>query len=136
MQAATMKKRLERPMTDALTSVRRLTCSWNTPAAMVKITPEAVLSAPQGLNAVNDRELSLRGLKAPAVEALAVARDGFDCVDLSDNEIAKLGGFPPMARLSTLLVANNSIARIATNLPGAARRVEGWTARTQSARLP
>lgn len=103
---------------------------------MVKITPEAVLSAPQGLNAVNDRELSLRGLKAPAVEALAVARDGFDCVDLSDNEIAKLGGFPPMARLSTLLVANNSIARIATNLPGAARRVEGWTARTQSARLP
>uniref|UniRef100_A0A7R9TWZ0 U2A'/phosphoprotein 32 family A C-terminal domain-containing protein n=1 Tax=Prasinoderma coloniale TaxID=156133 RepID=A0A7R9TWZ0_9VIRI len=84
---------------------------------MVKITPEAVLSAPQGLNAVNDRELSLRGLKAPAVEALAVARDGFDCVDLSDNEIAKLGGFPPMARLSTLLVANNSIARIATNLP-------------------
>ena len=47
---------------------------------------------------------------------------GFDCVDLCDNEIAKLGGFPPMPRLSTLLVANNSVARIAPNLAGAARR--------------
>jgi U2 small nuclear ribonucleoprotein A' len=82
----------------------------------MKLTPEAVLSAPQCLNCVDDRELSLRALKAPAIESLAVARDGFDCVDLSDNEIARLGGFPTMRRLSTLLLSNNAIGKVAPNL--------------------
>ena len=36
----------------------------------------------------------------------------FDAIDLSDNEIVKLEGFPLLKRLTTLLLANNRIARI------------------------
>jgi hypothetical protein len=38
---------------------------------------------------------------------------------LCDNEIVKLEGFPPLKRLSTLLVHNNRIARIGAGLGGA-----------------
>ena len=47
------------------------------------------------------------------------AQNQFDCIDLSDNEIVKLEGFPPLHRLQTLLVHNNRIARLGTNLGGA-----------------
>jgi hypothetical protein len=43
----------------------------------------------------------------------------FDSIDLSDNELVKLEGFPPLKRLSTLLVHNNRIARISASLAGA-----------------
>jgi hypothetical protein len=41
---------------------------------------------------------------------------------LCDNEIVKLEGFPPLKRLSTLLVHNNRIARIGAGLGGALPR--------------
>lgn len=34
------------------------------------------------------------GLKIAVIENLGVTRDGFDCFDLSDNEIARLENFP------------------------------------------
>ena len=37
---------------------------------------------------------------------------------MSDNELVKLEGFPPLKRLSTLLVHNNRIARISAGLGG------------------
>lgn len=39
-------------------------------------------------------------------------QDQFDCIDLSDNEIRKLGNFPSMTRLNTILINNNHITRI------------------------
>ena len=63
--------------------------------------------------------------QARGAERLAVARltgpvqNQFDCIDLADNELVKLEGFPPLKRLSTLLVHNNRIARISPNLGGA-----------------
>ncbi|KAJ1411181.1 leucine-rich repeat-domain-containing protein, partial [Ochromonadaceae sp. CCMP2298] len=55
------------------------------------------------------------GLKLPALENLAVLQDAFDCLDLCDNDLRKLDGFPlspPMRRLNTLLLANNHISRV------------------------
>lgn len=48
----------------------------------------------------------------------------FDCIDLSDNELVKLEGFPPLKRLSTLLVHNNRITRLSPGLGGAWRRAK------------
>ncbi|KAF0748059.1 hypothetical protein AaE_007488 [Aphanomyces astaci] len=43
-------------------------------------------------------------------------QDGFDCLDLSDNEIKKLENFPRLKRLRMLLLHNNKVHRIQDNL--------------------
>ena len=53
------------------------------------------------------------------VGAEACPQNQFDVVDLSDNEIVKLDGFPPLPRLTTLLAHNNRIARLGASLAGA-----------------
>lgn len=82
----------------------------------MRITADLLLRTEIYLNPVQDRELSLRGLKIPAVENLAVLQDQLDTIDLSDNEIKRLDNFPLMPRLGTLLLNNNHIAKISSNL--------------------
>ena len=61
------------------------------------------------------------GNKIPAIENLAVTRDQFDTIDLTDNELRRLENFPILRRLRTLLLSNNSISRfdpeLASRLP-------------------
>ena len=56
------------------------------------------------------------GNKIGAIENLGATQNQFDAIDLSDNEIVKLEGFPPLKRLHTLLLNNNRIARVGKNL--------------------
>ena len=42
----------------------------------------------------------------------------FDCIDLSDNAIVKLEGFPKLPRLKQLLLNNNRISKIVKQLEG------------------
>ncbi len=42
----------------------------------------------------------------------------FDSIDLSDNAIVRLDGFPKLQRLKQLLLNNNRVARIARGLEG------------------
>ncbi|XP_056095545.1 U2 small nuclear ribonucleoprotein A' [Rhinichthys klamathensis goyatoka] len=83
---------------------------------MVKLTAELIEQAAQYTNPVRDRELDLRGYKIPVLENLGATLDQFDTVDLSDNEIRKLDGFPLLKRLKTLLMNNNRICRIGENM--------------------
>lgn len=83
---------------------------------MVKLTADLILQAAQYLNAIRDREIDLRGYKAPVIENLGVTLDQFDTIDLSDNEVRKLDGFPLLKRLKTLLLNNNRISRVAEGL--------------------
>uniref|UniRef100_A0A8C1N2D6 Small nuclear ribonucleoprotein polypeptide A' n=1 Tax=Cyprinus carpio TaxID=7962 RepID=A0A8C1N2D6_CYPCA len=83
---------------------------------MVKLTAELIEQAAQYTNAVRDRELDLRGYKIPVLENLGATLDQFDTIDLSDNEIRKLDGFPLLKRLKTLLMNNNRICRIGETL--------------------
>ncbi|KTF87569.1 hypothetical protein cypCar_00039887, partial [Cyprinus carpio] len=85
-------------------------------AEMVKLTAELIEQAAQYTNAVRDRELDLRGYKIPVLENLGATLDQFDTIDLSDNEIRKLDGFPLLKRLKTLLMNNNRICRIGETL--------------------
>lgn len=41
-----------------------------------------------------------------------MTQDGFDCIDLSDNEIKKLENFPRLRRLRMLLMHNNYVSKI------------------------
>jgi U2 small nuclear ribonucleoprotein A' len=50
-------------------------------------------------------------------------QDGFDCIDFTGNEIARLENFPIMKRLGTLLLSNNAITRIASGLESSLPRL-------------
>jgi hypothetical protein len=43
----------------------------------------------------------------------------FDSIDLSDNAVVRLEGFPRLPRLRVLYLCNNRVAKIARNLQGA-----------------
>ena len=64
------------------------------------------------MNAIAEREISLRGLKIFVIENLGatlvrIIQDQFDCIDLTNNDITKLDETAPLKRLSTLLLSNN-----------------------------
>ncbi|KAH7970296.1 hypothetical protein HPB49_002382 [Dermacentor silvarum] len=83
---------------------------------MVKLSQDLIQMAAQSINPVRDRELDLRGYKIPVIENLGATLDQFDCIDLSDNDIRKLDGFPLLKRLKSLMLNNNRICRIGENL--------------------
>lgn len=83
---------------------------------MVRITSELIENAPQFTNAIKDRELDLHGYKFPAIENLGGTLDQFDTIDFSDNEVRKLDGFPLLKRLKNLILTNNKVARIGSDL--------------------
>ena len=69
--------------------------------------------ASQVVDPDNNRAIILRGFKISIIENLGITRDQYGCIDLSDNDIIKIANIPKLIRLRTLLLANNSIARIA-----------------------
>ncbi|KNC84637.1 hypothetical protein SARC_03167 [Sphaeroforma arctica JP610] len=84
---------------------------------MVRISNEMVQEAPQFLNPLREREIDLRNQKIPIIENLGATLDQFDTIDLSDNDITRLDGFPVLKRLKCLFLNNNRISIIATLTP-------------------
>eukprot|EP00275_Glaucocystis_incrassata_P001912 EC124284.1.p1 GENE.EC124284.1~~EC124284.1.p1 ORF type:complete len:148 (+),score=7.11 EC124284.1:169-612(+) len=82
----------------------------------MRLTADLISRSPQVINAIKDRELILRGNKIPAIENLGATQDQFDCIDVSDNDIKKLDGFPRLNRLKCVIACNNRIARIGQSL--------------------
>jgi U2 small nuclear ribonucleoprotein A' len=82
----------------------------------MKLTPELIAQAPSFVNAVQERQLDLRGHSIPAIENLGVTQDQHDCIDLTDNSITVLANLPLLKRLHTLLLANNRISSISSSL--------------------
>ena len=83
---------------------------------MVRLSVDLVESALEAINPCNERQLNLRGYKIPLIENLGASNDLYDTIELSDNEIRKLDGFPYLKRLKCLLLNNNKIVKIAHNL--------------------
>eukprot|EP01017_Pseudomicrothorax_dubius_P024888 TRINITY_DN2648_c0_g2_i4.p1 TRINITY_DN2648_c0_g2~~TRINITY_DN2648_c0_g2_i4.p1 ORF type:complete len:153 (+),score=39.33 TRINITY_DN2648_c0_g2_i4:47-460(+) len=77
-----------------------------------RINAELIQHAHQFLNPLKERQLDLRGYKISAIENLGATMDYFECIDLSDNEITKLGNFSLLKRLKSLILTNNRIAKI------------------------
>jgi U2 small nuclear ribonucleoprotein A' len=98
------------------------------------------------MSCINQYEVDLRGNKIAAIENLGAtevrakqifarsaagatpltlamdlrrSQNQFDSIDLSDNAIVKLEGFPRLLRLKQILLNNNRVSRIAKKLEGA-----------------
>mmetsp|Transcript_4231 Transcript_4231/g.7202 ORF Transcript_4231/g.7202 Transcript_4231/m.7202 type:complete len:262 (+) Transcript_4231:268-1053(+) len=89
-----------------------------------RLTADLIIRSPQEMNAIKEYSIDLRGNKVSAIENLGATENQFDCIDLSDNEIVKLEGFPRLPRLKTLLLNNNRIARIGDDLGDAISNLE------------
>lgn len=53
--------------------------------------------------------LFVLGYKIPVIENLGATLDQFDTIDMSDNDIRKIDGFPLLKRLKCILFNNNRI---------------------------
>jgi len=82
----------------------------------MRLTAELIKAAPSYINPIHERELCLRAYKIPVLENLGVTEDQYDTIDLSDNEIVKIDGFPILLKLTCLLLNNNRVTRIADGL--------------------
>jgi len=63
-----------------------------------------------------EREYRLRKLRIPVIENLGIIGDAFECLNLSDNSIVSLGGFPRLEMLTSLVLSNNQIKRLQRGL--------------------
>eukprot|EP00741_Cyanophora_paradoxa_P021639 tig00000241_g20886.t1 len=82
----------------------------------MRLTADLVARSAQVTSCLKDREIVLRANKIPAIENLGATQDQYDSIDLSDNDIKKLDGFPTLKRLKRLVLCNNRISRIADNV--------------------
>ncbi|KAJ3375357.1 hypothetical protein GGF31_004475 [Allomyces arbusculus] len=79
---------------------------------MVKLTADLISHTDTFLNALGERELDLRGLRIPVIENLGAARDTLDTLNLTDNDVRSVSGFPRMPRLTALMLAHNRVTHI------------------------
>lgn len=75
----------------------------------MRLSANIIQSAEQRTNPVGEREILLRSMAIPAIEHLAVTRDQFDTVDLSNNHLSRLENFPRLERLACLYLGGNGI---------------------------
>ena len=78
----------------------------------MRLSAEIISQSEQRTNPLGEREILLRGLSIPAIEHLAVTRDQFDAIDLTDNLITKINNFPKLQRLSTLSLGGNLVESV------------------------
>ncbi|PNW72167.1 hypothetical protein CHLRE_16g679600v5 [Chlamydomonas reinhardtii] len=81
-----------------------------------RLTAELIMRSPQYMSCIKFYEIDLRGNKIAAIENLGATQNQFDSIDLSDNAIVRVDGFPKLLRLKQLLLNNNRVARIARGL--------------------
>ena len=78
----------------------------------MRLNAELISKTQQYLNPLNQFYIDLRSYKIPYLENLAATNDQFECVDLTENDITKLEELPRLARLETLMLANNKISSV------------------------
>ncbi|KAG2435624.1 hypothetical protein HXX76_006827 [Chlamydomonas incerta] len=81
-----------------------------------RLTAELIMRSPQYMSCIKFYEIDLRGNKIAAIENLGATQNQFDSIDLSDNAIVRVDGFPKLLRLKQLLLNNNRVGRIARGL--------------------
>ncbi|ODV83214.1 hypothetical protein CANARDRAFT_203638 [[Candida] arabinofermentans NRRL YB-2248] len=57
----------------------------------MRLTSSVIIEAPEYINPVQERVLSLRSLQIPIIENLNTTQDIYECIDLTDNEIRIFG---------------------------------------------
>lgn len=85
-------------------------------AAAGRLTAELITKSPQYMSCTDDYTLGLRAHKLAVIENLGATENQFDCIDLTDNDITRLDGFPTLRKVKALLISNNRVRRITPNL--------------------
>ncbi len=75
----------------------------------MRLSAQIIQAAEQRTNPLGEREIILRSLAIPTIEHLAVSRDQFDTMDLSNNHLQRVENFPKLERLATLHLGGNEI---------------------------
>ncbi|CAI2378186.1 unnamed protein product [Moneuplotes crassus] len=88
----------------------------------MRITAELMSKSNQFLNAVGEFHIDLRGLKIPYIENLALSKDQFGCIDLTENDLVHIPILPELKRLKTMILSDN---RISTIEPGFSEKCKG-----------
>jgi U2 small nuclear ribonucleoprotein A' len=83
----------------------------------MSITVELIQRSQQYLNALNEREICLRGLNISVIENLGATlvilkQDQFEVINLTNNQIKKLEDSAHLRSLGTFLLSNNEISAI------------------------
>lgn len=94
------------------------------PRLLGRLTAELIHRSPQYMSCINYYEIDLRGNKIGAIENLGATENQFDSIDLSDNAIVRLEGFPRLPRLKVLYLNNNRVSKVARNLQDAIGNLE------------
>lgn len=97
---------------------------------MVRLTQDILERAPQITNPLGERELDLRGNGITLLDdaPLALLRDSFDVLDLTDNSLHSLESFPRMERLATIIAHKNKLSRLALSAVGNTPNVHSFVA--------
>ena len=80
------------------------------------LSAELIQHASSNVNPCNEVELQLRNLNILYIENLNVTRNYYNCIDLCNNQISRLGNFSVLSKLYTLLICNNRLNQIDTDL--------------------
>jgi len=82
----------------------------------MRITIDILNHGSVAITAAAEREYRLRGLRIPVIENLTIISDAYECLNMSDNSLVTLGGFPRLEMLQSLIMCNNQLKRITPKL--------------------
>lgn len=86
----------------------------------MKITAELLELSASFVNPLGKLQLDLRGNRIIEIENLFITRDGYEVIDLSDNDIEHLDNMPFLQNLKELYISRNSLTELkleGDNLP-------------------
>jgi U2 small nuclear ribonucleoprotein A' len=80
----------------------------------MRLTAEVLSRCPQVTNALNRREVDLRGRALTLLDEgpLAQLADSFDVINLADNALTTLEAIPPMPRVTAVIAHRNQLRKI------------------------
>jgi U2 small nuclear ribonucleoprotein A' len=82
----------------------------------MRMTVDILQHGEISITPAQEREYKLHGLRIPMIENLGIIGDCYECLNLSNNSLVSLSGFPKFELLQTLILSNNQIRRIQVNL--------------------
>lgn len=80
----------------------------------MRLTAEVLARCPQITNALNLREVDMRGRALTLLDEAPLAQlaDSFDVLNFSDNALTTLDGIPPMPRVTAVIAHRNQLQKI------------------------
>uniref|UniRef100_A0A0N4ZSB0 LRRcap domain-containing protein n=1 Tax=Parastrongyloides trichosuri TaxID=131310 RepID=A0A0N4ZSB0_PARTI len=83
---------------------------------MVRLNEDLIFNGFSRINPCRQRELQLRRMTITELADLGCTKDAYGCIDFSKNGITKLDNFPKLNNLRTLILHDNRVKLIASDI--------------------